>query len=81
MINDVILKEKYLNLQSNLYDIRIKLTSLIEDYDLLKSSVKNALLIDDKIVEEELFSLISKELGNVFTELTDNVIPSINNKI
>jgi len=81
MLEQEILKEKYRILKANVIEIRNDLRELNEDLLKLKGKMKNGLMIDNKIVEEELYDSINKSNENINEEINYQVIPNINNNI
>lgn len=80
-MDDIILRRKYIKLRSNLYNIKNKLIDLQDDYNYLTSITKQSLLIDNEMVDENLFKNLNSNNKNVIKELTNVVIPRVNNKI
>ncbi|MBO5138553.1 MAG: hypothetical protein J6B89_02820 [Bacilli bacterium] len=80
-MDDLVLREKYLDLQSRLYDIKDKLNNLMCDYDSLSSTVKGAVLIEGRVVFEDDFSFILSSSNEVLEEITNVLIPIVNSKI
>jgi len=81
MLEQEILKEKYRILKANVIEIRNDLRELNEDLLKLKGKMKNGLMIDNKIVEEELYDSINKSNESIIEEINYQVIPNINNNI
>lgn len=75
------LKEKYLQLRVKLYNIKNKLNIQNDNYDDLNILIKETLLVDNDIIENDLFKSLKKENEQIIAELTNIVIPKINNKL
>ncbi|MCI9279270.1 MAG: hypothetical protein HFJ02_00535 [Bacilli bacterium] len=71
---------KYQNLRKNLGSIRNKMNQLSMSIHELESLLKQTLLIDQKIVEEEDFQKLKKDISFINQELNTLVIPMVNNK-
>lgn len=80
-MDEELMKVKYRQLKNQLTEIKEELELLKDDYNDLNGTIKETLLIDDKIVEEDLFISISNDTDKVLNELTNVVIPIINSKI
>ena len=65
---------------NELYNIDNKLEELKLELNELKSLMKETLLIDDKIVEEDLFESVIVDVENISNELNNVVIPLLNNR-
>lgn len=72
---------KYDKLKTNLYTIKNKIDSLITYNDELYLLLKENLLINDSIIDNELLSSIKKDLLEIQTEIENNIIPLIDTKI
>ena len=55
-MKDELLRRKYRNLLNKLYPIINKLEFLYDDHDKLVISLKNNILVDNKIVEPEIYN-------------------------
>lgn len=75
------LKEKYRQLREKLYNIKNKLNILDDVYDDLNILMKETLLIDDQVVNEDIFKSLKTDNKKIINELTNTIIPQINNKI
>lgn len=80
-MEDEILRRKYYNLRSKLYNIENRLESIEESYNDLKNKINESFLIDDKIVKQTLFKSLGEECQDIYNELSNRIIPRINNKI
>lgn len=65
---------------NELYNIDTKLEELKIELNELKSLMKETLLIDNKIVEEDLFESVIVDVENISNELNNVVIPLLNNR-
>ena len=75
------LKGKYINLQSNLKNIKQELEEIAVHYEQLSATVKENILIDNNIYQNEEFETIKRNLNSILNEIRTNVIPNINNNI
>lgn len=80
-MEDEILKQKYRNLRSNLYNIRNKLNDLVDIHNGTYKNLKETIIIDNKIPEEDEFFEFKKNNQQIINELNNIVIPNINNRI
>ena len=80
MGEDLLLKAKYQQLRNELYSIKNQLNGLQTLADDVTNALKSSLLIDNKVVDEELFNTAKKDLNSVSNELSGTVIPLVNNK-
>lgn len=80
-MEDEILKQKYRYLRNRLYTIRNKMNSLIEIHDTTYNNLTEFILIDNKILEEEKFNELKQTEKNIKDEMSNTIIPRINNKI
>lgn len=75
------LKQKYRYLRNRLYNIRDKVNNVIDNHNETYTKLKDFILIDNKILNEDEFFEYKKLEQHVVNELNSIVIPSINNKI
>lgn len=80
-MDDEILKVKYRKLYSNLKVIKDKLDDLEIAYNELNSGIKETLMLNDKILEEDKFNFIKEETDSIRSELVDYIIPEVSKKI
>lgn len=80
-MNNEQLRRNYLILHKDLYRIRNKIRKAIGDYDELFSFVKDGIMIDDEIAQKDEFEQIKNELDFINSDLTNEIIPRISNKI
>ena len=59
----------------NIKKIKDELLELEKDYKRMKNTLEETLLINEKILEEEKFSLVMKDNQEIITEL-DNLLNS-----
>ena len=71
-------RQKYIILKNELYKIIEKIDSVNDTHIKLNTSLNKSLLIDNKIVEKELFDSIYKENNKIEAEIR-NIITTINN--
>lgn len=71
-------RQKYIMLKNELYKIIEKIDVINDIHIKLNTSLNKSLLIDNKIIEKELFDSIYKENNKIENELR-NVITIINN--
>lgn len=73
--------QKYEVLKRELYIIREKIDLALNTYNDLKSTIKFGIIIDNKVPNEESLNNINKKINNIRNEITNIVIPSVNNKL
>ena len=76
-----ILRNKYIKLQKALYDIKKKINDAMDKYDELFSLTKKGILIDGEVDGQDDFETIHKKLKSIRSDLVNEVIPRVNNKI
>lgn len=79
-MEEEMIRVKYRYLQSKLYDIKNKLHDMNNLTEDIKSSLKQSIIIDDKIVEEDLFYSIKNEQQDVYEELVLEILPTVSNR-
>ena len=79
-MEEEMIRVKYRYLQSKLYDIKNKLHDMNNLTEDIKSSLKQSIIIDDKIVEEDLFDSIKNEQQDVYEELVLEILPTVSNR-
>lgn len=72
---------KYVNLKNQLNRVRVKLNSVLDNYDKLIVLAKESIIIDDEVDGYNEFKEIETKLNNIKNNLTTEVIPRINDKI
>ena len=80
-MNEDILKSKYFFLKEQLYIVKNKLEDLEGTLEMLQASMNNALLIDKKIVDEEIFLSNRKKISAIKQQIVSELIPMINNRL
>lgn len=80
-MDDELVRQKYIILQRNLYNIKNNLRTALGEYDELFSLTKEGIMIDDDVDGYETFSAIKKELNAIDSDLVNEVIPRVNNNI
>ena len=74
------IKIKYRNLLNNLYIIKNKYEELDDAYDDLNSTIKNNMLIDDKIIAQDELEKIKHDINNLESGLNNTIIPIVRNR-
>ena len=80
-MNNTLLQQKYKVLRINLSKLAEELILLNEVHDDVNLSIKQLLLIDNRIVMEDLFSEVKVINNNIQNEIITLVIPIIDSKI
>ena len=80
-MNEDILKEKYFFLKEQLYTVKDKLENLEENIEIVQVSMNKAILIDKKIVDEELFFKTQEKIKTIKQQIVSELIPMVNNKL
>lgn len=80
-MNNTLLQQKYKILRINLSKLVEELILLNEVHDDVNLSIKELLLIDKRIVMEDLFSEVKVINNNIQNEIITLVIPIIDSKI
>ena len=80
-MNNTLLQQKYKVLRINLSKLAEELILLNEIHDDVNLSIKELLLIDKRIVMEDLFSEVKVINNNIQNEIITLVIPIIDSKI
>lgn len=75
------LNRKYLYLQGNLKNIKQELEEITNYCEVLLSTVKDNLLIDEKMYAYDDLESIKKNLNNILIEVRTDLIPKVNNNI
>lgn len=79
-MNNTLLQQKYKVLRINLSKLAEELILLNEVHDDVNLSIKQLLLIDNRIVMEDLFSEVRVINNNIQNEISTVVIPMIDSK-
>ena len=74
------IKIKYRNLLNKLYIIKNKYEELDDAYDDLNSTIKNNMLIDDKIIAQDELEKIKHDINNLESCLNNTIIPIVRNR-
>lgn len=74
------IKIKYRNLLNKLYIIKNKYEELDDAYDDLNSTIKNNMLIDDKIIAQDELEKIKHDINNLESGLNNTIIPIVRNR-
>ena len=74
------IKIKYRNLLNKLYIIKNKYEELDDAYDDLNSTIKNNMLIDDKIIAQDELEKIKHDSNNLESGLNNTIIPIVRNR-
>ena len=80
-MDDEVLRQKYINLRSNLYYIKNKINNLVDIHNTTYSNLSDAILVDKEIIAEDEFYDLKKSSLEIINELNNTVIPIINNRI
>ena len=80
-MNEEILKEEYLILRDKMNIIKKDIIELEDIYEDLIINIKDSFMINDKIIFEDSFNDIKKDLNTIKEDIINEVIPTINNKI
>lgn len=81
MNDDTLLKVKYTQLYNELKSIKDKLNDLDMVYNELNNALKETLMLDDKIIEEDMFKSIKEETNSIRSELVDFIIPEVSKRM
>lgn len=80
-MDDMVIRQKYSVLRTQLIDIKNDLLDL-EDYcNTSEAAIKSCLLINNDIYFRDKFQSIKEVPNNVVLELTNSIIPNVTNKI
>lgn len=80
-MNNTLLQQKYKILRVNLSKLAEELVLLNEIHDEVNLNIKKLLLIDNKIIMEDLFSEVRVINNNIQNEISTVVIPIIDSKL
>lgn len=81
MTEEEFLRNKYIKLQKGLYRIKNRINNAMEECDELFSLTKKGILIDGEVDGQDDFENIQKKLKSIRSDLVNEVIPRVNNKI
>ena len=73
--------EYYIILRDKLNEIREKTTNIEEVTNNLKETMKESILIDNEVLNNDLFELINNNITEIINNIDYNIIPIINKKI
>lgn len=79
-MNNEELKLKYKNLFYNVNSINNRLSNVLSRVNDLNAYLKENAVIDDQIIEKEIYNTTKNELEKVSNELNYSLIPSLRNK-
>ena len=79
MEEEIVLRQKYRRLYKNTISIKNKVEELERLLDDAQSAMKESLLVDNKMVEEEQFRNVKEEVSAISLELTNEVLLTIRN--
>lgn len=74
-------KQNYIELKTQLGNIRQKVESLNKDYVTITSYLENGIKIDNKLLEKEKWDMIGNQQKQVLTEINQEVLPFIEKMI
>ena len=80
-MNDELLRQKYVVLKTNLYNLKDKLTRLNLIYDELNLAIKSMLLVDNSILNEDDFINICIVNNDIKHEISNVIIPMLDEKV
>ena len=80
-MSEEILKQEYIILRDKMNVIKKNLIELEDIYEDLIINIKDGFIINNKIIFEDEFDKIKQDLNNIKEETTNEIIPTINNKI
>ena len=80
-MGEEILKQEYIILRDKMNVIKKNLIELEDIYEDLIINIKDGFIINNKIIFEDEFDKIKQDLNNIKEETTNEIIPTINNKI
>lgn len=72
---------EYKRLRRKLYSIKEDMKNLIYNYDLLKKVMKDTLVVENKLIFEDVTNGIGNNNKDIYDELVYEVIPAINDEI
>lgn len=81
LTEEEILRQRYVSLQKKLYRVRNKVRESIDEYNEIFSLIKSGILVDGEVYGYEDLEKIKRKLNLVNNDLTNTVIPKVNNKI
>ena len=81
LTEEEILKNKYVILQKGLYIIKNKINNALYEYNELFSLTKKGILINSEVDGQDDFENIHEKLKSIRSDLVNEVIPKVNNKI
>lgn len=79
-MEEEMIRVKYHYLQSKLYDIKNKLHDINDVTEDIKSSLKESIIMDDKIIEEDLFDSVKDRQLKIYEELVSEILPTVSNR-
>lgn len=80
MDEELIRKKRYRALRRQLNSLKNAVSELQSTSDDVKSKIKQSLLVDGKILEENLYDNVKKDVDSIYDELANTVIPMVSNK-
>lgn len=81
LTEEEILRQRYISLQKKLYRVRNKVRESIGDYNDIFSLIKSGILIDGEVYGYDDLEKVKRRLNLINNDLTNTVIPKVNNKI
>lgn len=79
-MNNEELKLKYKNLFYNVNSINIRLNNVLSKVKDLNIYLKENAVVEDQIIEKEIYNTTKNELEKVSNELNYSLVPSLRNK-
>jgi len=80
-MDDDVKRLKYIRLKNNVIRIKSKISNLNYIHNRMINIIEATLLIDGKILDNEKINNIRNNTKNIESEISNNIIPSINRKI
>ncbi len=79
-MDEEMIKIKYRDFLNKLYIIKNKYEELDDAYDNLDSTIKNNMLIDDKILVQDEFEQVKQDINDLESTLINTIIPIVRNR-
>lgn len=79
MLNNEMIRNELIRLSNDLNGIRDGVDLLLYHYDELISLMRNHVVVDDKIIRESDIMLCKKQLNDITKDISNGIIPRINN--
>lgn len=79
-MDEEMIKIKYRDFLNKLYIIKNKYEELDDAYDNLDSTIKNNMLMDDKILVQDEFEQVKQDINDLESTLINTIIPIVRNR-